>query len=300
MKYTREELQAFQEKASNMKQEDFQNLSDKEKDMLQYLQCPFCQIIDGLIPAEKLYEDDTCSIILDINPARPGHVLIIPNKHYQFGPMVPQEEMEHMGKVAKIASQVVLKEMNATGTTILIQNGGGAGQKASHFMIHIIPRNEDDKLPLVIEEKDTDPAELESLSNSLREYMNKKLGIETPQTKKQAEAPKQEAPKKQAEEKTEAPKQEVPEAQPQQTPKEQPKVPETTKFITSTEAKRYHAHNCPFAQNISEAKRIFVTREEAVKIKKEPCSCVSGEKIQPKAQEEKKGVSLDNIANLFK
>ena len=80
MKYTREELQAFQDKAKGMKQDDFENLSEKEKGMLQYLQCPFCQIIDGLIPAEKLYEDDVCSVILDINPAEPGHVLIIPNE----------------------------------------------------------------------------------------------------------------------------------------------------------------------------------------------------------------------------
>ena len=40
--------------------------------------CLFCKIINGDIPAEKLYEDDHAIVIKDINPQAPTHVLIIP------------------------------------------------------------------------------------------------------------------------------------------------------------------------------------------------------------------------------
>jgi len=62
-KYTKEELTAFQEKVKDYKQEDFQKLSEKEMKMLQFLQCPFCQIIDGMIPSKVIFEDDICFAI---------------------------------------------------------------------------------------------------------------------------------------------------------------------------------------------------------------------------------------------
>ena len=40
----------------------------------------FSKIISGEIPAEKLYEDEHCMVIPDINPAAPVHVLVIPKK----------------------------------------------------------------------------------------------------------------------------------------------------------------------------------------------------------------------------
>ncbi|MFT6770802.1 MAG: histidine triad (HIT) family protein, partial [Congregibacter sp.] len=40
----------------------------------------FAKIINGEIPAEKLYEDEHCIAINDINPQAPVHVLLIPKK----------------------------------------------------------------------------------------------------------------------------------------------------------------------------------------------------------------------------
>jgi histidine triad (HIT) family protein len=38
----------------------------------------FTQIIRGEIPAHKVYEDDKTLAFLDIHPALPGHVLVVP------------------------------------------------------------------------------------------------------------------------------------------------------------------------------------------------------------------------------
>lgn len=40
--------------------------------------CVFCMIINGNIPAKKVYEDQLVLGILDINPASKGHVIMIP------------------------------------------------------------------------------------------------------------------------------------------------------------------------------------------------------------------------------
>ena len=46
--------------------------------------CIFCQIINGAIPAAKVYEDDQVLAFLDINPVNHGHLLIIPKEHVEW------------------------------------------------------------------------------------------------------------------------------------------------------------------------------------------------------------------------
>jgi len=60
------------------------------------------------------------------------------------------------------------------------------------------------------------------------------------------------------------------------------------KFISSSTAKRYHKANCPFAQNISEERRVYLTEEQIKKSKKLPCSCVTGKKLPRKTNKKPK------------
>ncbi|HJO89876.1 MAG: HIT domain-containing protein [Candidatus Pacebacteria bacterium] len=46
--------------------------------------CLFCKIIKGELPSHKVYEDDNFLAFLDIHPQSPGHVLVIPKKHYRW------------------------------------------------------------------------------------------------------------------------------------------------------------------------------------------------------------------------
>ncbi len=46
--------------------------------------CIFCKIAKGEIPCEKIYEDEDFLAFLDINPLAPGHVQVIPKKHYRW------------------------------------------------------------------------------------------------------------------------------------------------------------------------------------------------------------------------
>jgi histidine triad (HIT) family protein len=127
-------------------EEKLKNMSPEEIADLQKQQCIFCQIIDGKIPSKKVYEDDQVLVILDIRPATKGHCLIIPKKHYGIMPQIPEKELSYLFLVSKAMSKIVLKSLHVDGTNIFVANGPAAGQRAPHFMIHLIPRKSGDNL----------------------------------------------------------------------------------------------------------------------------------------------------------
>ena len=43
--------------------------------------CAFCQILSGQAEASMVYEDEVCAAFMDIYPANPGHVLVVPREH---------------------------------------------------------------------------------------------------------------------------------------------------------------------------------------------------------------------------
>ena len=46
--------------------------------------CIFCKIIKNEIPCDKISENSNFIAFLDVNPVNPGHVLVIPKKHYRW------------------------------------------------------------------------------------------------------------------------------------------------------------------------------------------------------------------------
>lgn len=109
-------------------------------------QCPFCKIVKGEIQSKKVYEDDKVLAILDINPAAKGHILVMPKEHYPIMPLMPPETFEHLFKKTKALSRAVKEGMLTFSNTLYIANGYAAGQQSSHFMLHLIPREEVDSL----------------------------------------------------------------------------------------------------------------------------------------------------------
>ncbi len=155
-------------------EEKIKNMSPEELKEFQKQQCIFCQIISGKIPSKKVYEDDKVIAVLDVNPAAIGHVLLLPKEHYAIMPQIPDSELSYLFTLAKHISQSMLRALKVEGTNLFVANGLAAGQKAQHFMIHIIPRKEGDevlKLPehLVPLEKREKAGEL--VGNRMNELM---------------------------------------------------------------------------------------------------------------------------------
>ena len=153
-------------------QEKIKNMSPKELREFQKKQCIFCHIISGKVQSKKVYEDDRCLAILDINPANPGHTLLLPKEHYSIMPQLSEDEIAHLFTIAKTISNATLRALEVEGTNIVVQNGIAAGQKAQHFMIHIIPRKEKDGVNFELPQREIPEDELEAV----RKQLEKKLG----------------------------------------------------------------------------------------------------------------------------
>ena len=98
----------------------------------------FQKIIDGEIPATKVYEDDSFLAFQDIAPKAPVHLLVIPKA---FSPrldaMLDAQGAAEVGALLEAA--VKTARANGLGDYRLVVNvGAGAGQEVFHTHVHIM------------------------------------------------------------------------------------------------------------------------------------------------------------------
>jgi histidine triad (HIT) family protein len=154
-----------------------ESMSPEELREFQKKQCIFCHIVAGKVAAKKIYEDDKTIAVLDINPGNPGHVLLMPKEHYMIMPQLPEDELQHIFTVAKHLSNVLLRTLDVRGTNIIVANGPAAGQRAQHFMIHIIPRKEGDGLEFNVPSNKYSEEELDKVAATVTKRLNELLGV---------------------------------------------------------------------------------------------------------------------------
>lgn len=106
--------------------------------------CIFCKIIKKEIPADVVYEDENCLAFLDITPINPGHVLLIPKKHYENLYDLPDEILSKLAPIIKKLAIAVKKGIDAEGINIGMNNERPAGQLVPHAHFHIMPRFSND------------------------------------------------------------------------------------------------------------------------------------------------------------
>ena len=98
----------------------------------------FSKIIAGEIPTEKLYEDDLCIVINDINPQAPVHILIVPRKPISKLSEAKPEDQELLGHLLLIASKMADQLCLDGAYRLLINNGEAAGQTVFHLHLHVL------------------------------------------------------------------------------------------------------------------------------------------------------------------
>lgn len=102
--------------------------------------CIFCQIVEGKIPSNKVYEDEQYLAFLDINPVNPGHTLVIPKEHFPDLVAAPLDTAVGLMRVVKNLAPIIAKAVNADGFNLGLNNGRAAGQLVEHIHLHIMPR----------------------------------------------------------------------------------------------------------------------------------------------------------------
>lgn len=102
--------------------------------------CIFCQIIEGKIPAHRIYEDEFVIAFLDINQTTKGHTLIVPKYHFDHFLNTPKATVNQVMAVAQRIGQAQVQSLGAKGVNILSNALKAAGQTVMHFHVHVIPR----------------------------------------------------------------------------------------------------------------------------------------------------------------
>jgi len=116
--------------------------------MAQDPDCLFCKIVAGEIPGTKIDEDERTVAFMDINPATPGHLLVIPREHSADLLEVPEEDLDAVMQMARKLARRAHERLGADGVNLLNSCGRAAWQTVFHFHVHVIPRYEGDPLRL--------------------------------------------------------------------------------------------------------------------------------------------------------
>lgn len=106
------------------------------------MDCIFCKIISGEIPAKILKETNHSISFLDAFPLAKGHVLVIPKNHHQKIQDMSEKENSDLFSLAHF---MISKVDSISGSTLLaVHNGRDAGQEVPHVHVHLVPRSADD------------------------------------------------------------------------------------------------------------------------------------------------------------
>ena len=102
------------------------------------MECLFCKIIDGTIPAPRVYEDDQCIAFADINPQAPVHVLIVPRQHIVSLAEATQEDAALLGHLLWATTEIARQKNLNNGYRTVFNSGSDGGQTVEHLHIHLL------------------------------------------------------------------------------------------------------------------------------------------------------------------
>lgn len=101
--------------------------------------CIFCGIVEGEIPADRLYEDDLVVAVLDINPRAPVHFMIIPKEHIDDARHIRGEHAPLIARMFTTATKVAKEEGVAkSGYRLAFNVGPDAGMTVDHLHLHCL------------------------------------------------------------------------------------------------------------------------------------------------------------------
>ena len=107
------------------------------------MDCIFCKIVKGEIPAHKIYEDQKVLVFLDITPVSKGHCLVIPKEHVEnFYDLDDQTYMHLFGVVKGVSEELKLK-FKSEKIGEMIQ-----GFEVAHAHVHVFPLDSKEQFSL--------------------------------------------------------------------------------------------------------------------------------------------------------
>ena len=136
------------------------------------MDCIFCKIIEGKVPAVKVLDKDQVIAFMDINPASRGHMLIVPKKHVENIFEISEDDLSAVMNAVKRCAQAVRQALKAEGITVLQLNGKASDQIIPHLHVHIMPRWQNDRLSVSQwEMNEGNIDELQEIAREVKEHI---------------------------------------------------------------------------------------------------------------------------------
>ncbi|SFM81767.1 histidine triad nucleotide-binding protein [Halopseudomonas yangmingensis] len=106
------------------------------------MDCLFCKIVEGKIPAKKLYEDEQVVAFHDINPQAPVHFLVIPKKHIATLQDVTEADRALLGHMLFIGQQLAVEQGCNQGFRTVFNCNEHGGQTVYHIHLHVLGKRQ--------------------------------------------------------------------------------------------------------------------------------------------------------------
>lgn len=103
------------------------------------MECLFCAIVAGDIPARLIYEDDVAVAFLDIQPWQEGHTLVVPRRHTADA-LADDQVLAEIGPSVARVGRLLKERLGADACNILSNAGPVSGQEVLHTHVHVLPR----------------------------------------------------------------------------------------------------------------------------------------------------------------
>jgi len=103
------------------------------------MNCLFCSIAKGEIPAKLIHRDEEIIAFHDINPQAPQHILIIPIKHIPSVAHLSATDTNLMGNIIQKAAELAYNSgIKDDGYRLVINCGNNGGQTVDHLHVHLL------------------------------------------------------------------------------------------------------------------------------------------------------------------
>jgi pantetheine-phosphate adenylyltransferase len=128
-------------------------------------ECVFCKIVKGKLPALKILETKKFLAFLDKKPRNPGHILLIPKKHFRWVWDVP-----FFDEYFKLARKIVKALKKAFDTEWIISSV--LGDEVKHAHLHLIPRIKNDNFYYVPPKiKKIPPLQMKKIQKRIKKFL---------------------------------------------------------------------------------------------------------------------------------
>ena len=100
--------------------------------------CLFCNISQGDIPSDIVFEDDLVVVFKDIYPKADVHLIMIPREHIGSLNELHKSHDPILAHMLRLLPKIAKDQGLENGFRTIINTGPGGGQEVYHLHMHIL------------------------------------------------------------------------------------------------------------------------------------------------------------------